>query len=169
MTDTEQVLSLALWHWDDLNRKYPSDYLIKSFCHLRCANKNFTRLDWWNQMPVSPARGNPTQIHPVLLDYHMRSETSAVGEYDWPQGSCSKCGAKDKKKERRKEQADQLSLLFVSPHYRTQDWGFLFSVSNRDERWSPPFFRCVCVSTVQSCMCHTLSQVAMHHTPLTRH
>lgn len=49
-------------------------------------------------------------------------------------------GAKDKKGERRKEQADQLSLLFVSPHYSKQDWGFLISVSHRAKRRRPPFF-----------------------------
>lgn len=54
-------------------------------------------------------------------------------------------GAKDKEGERRKEQTDQLSLLFVSPCYRKQDWGFLFSVSHRAKRWRPPFFECMCV------------------------
>lgn len=33
-------------------------------------------------MLVLPVGGNATQIHPVLLDYHMRSETGTVGEYD---------------------------------------------------------------------------------------
>lgn len=89
--------------------------------------------DWTSEIrwPYSPQEAVPRCFR--ISTWDLRSARSEnVADL---RAAAQSAAAKDKERERRKEHTDQLSLLFVSTHYRKKDWGFLFSVSHRAERW----------------------------------
>lgn len=85
-------------------------------------------------MPVLPAGGNATQIHPMLFQITTDLNHARPEKVTDLRAAAGSARARDKEGGRRKEQADQLSQLFVSLHYSEQDWSFLFSVSHRAGR-----------------------------------
>lgn len=82
----EQALSLALRHWDDMSstKKKCQNISLKAFVIFPAWTQTWQ--DWTGEIGCRFClRGaNATEIHPMLSDYHARSELSTARECDRP-------------------------------------------------------------------------------------